>query len=170
MLNFFVVIIIIGCGSCTNYVEARRNLMRTGLIGPKWTRGLIEPPAGEKDMGGWIAAVYTKEQQIRLRVNERGESFDDEMSLAYNDYEDDDDGDDVGRNENRRNLMRTGLIGPKWTRGLIEPPAGEKDMGGWIAAVYTKEQQIRLRVNERGEDVLLDIDDLQRYERGRWDD
>ena len=34
-------------------------------IAPAHTRGEIEPPAGEKDMGRSIAAVYTAEQQLR---------------------------------------------------------------------------------------------------------
>lgn len=29
---------------------------------------------GEKDMGGWIAAVFTEEQQTRLGVDEMGRS------------------------------------------------------------------------------------------------
>jgi hypothetical protein len=32
----------------------------------------MEAPAGEKDMGGWVQAVYTFEQQARLGVNEDG--------------------------------------------------------------------------------------------------
>ena len=44
----------------------------TGVMGPAWTRGLIEQPQGEKDMGGWKAAVYTEEQQARLNVSEDG--------------------------------------------------------------------------------------------------
>ena len=42
-------------------------------IGPAWTRGEIERPAGSKDMGGWTAAVYTPEQQARLGVDEVGD-------------------------------------------------------------------------------------------------
>ncbi len=44
-----------------------------GSLGPAWTRGEIERPAGEKNMGTWTAAVYTEEQQRRLGVNEMGE-------------------------------------------------------------------------------------------------
>ena len=44
----------------------------TGGLGPAWTRGDIEAPAGEKDMGTWTAAVYTPEQQERLNVDEQG--------------------------------------------------------------------------------------------------
>ena len=43
-----------------------------GLVGPAWTQGLIEPPAGLKNMGGWTARVYTAEQQARLGVDEEG--------------------------------------------------------------------------------------------------
>lgn len=41
-------------------------------VGPAWTRGELEPPAGEKDMDGWTASVYTPEQQLRLAVDEAG--------------------------------------------------------------------------------------------------
>ena len=43
------------------------------VVGPAWTRGEIERPLGERDMGGWTAAVYTEEQQARLSVDEHGE-------------------------------------------------------------------------------------------------
>ena len=43
-----------------------------GALGPAWTRGELEVPAGEKDMGGSTAAVYTEEQQARLGVCEDG--------------------------------------------------------------------------------------------------
>ena len=46
---------------------------RCGAVGPGWTRGQIERPRGEKDMGGWMASVYTAEQQARLGVDEAGE-------------------------------------------------------------------------------------------------
>ena len=46
----------------------------TGLdaLGPAWTRGELERPAGEKDMGGWKAAVFTEEQQARLGIDAEG--------------------------------------------------------------------------------------------------
>ena len=46
-----------------------------GGVGPAFTRGEIEPPAGEKDMGSSKAAVYTKEQQDRLNVDEQGQKI-----------------------------------------------------------------------------------------------
>lgn len=45
------------------------------LIGPKWTYGEIEPPAGKKNMGSWTAAVYTPEQQKNLGVDEYGDAI-----------------------------------------------------------------------------------------------
>ena len=42
------------------------------MLGPAWTRGEIEAPQGEKNMGTWVAAVYTEEQQARLNVDEFG--------------------------------------------------------------------------------------------------
>ena len=43
-----------------------------GAVGPAWTRGEAEAPAGQRDMGGWQAAVYDAEQQQRLGVDEFG--------------------------------------------------------------------------------------------------
>ena len=40
---------------------------------PAWTRGELEPPAGEEDMETWKAATYTTEQQKRLGVDKYGE-------------------------------------------------------------------------------------------------
>ena len=53
----------------------------------------------------------------------------------------------------RRMIGGAAGIGPAWTRGEMEPPAGEKSMGSSIAAVYTPEQQARLNVTEYGEPV-----------------
>ena len=49
------------------------NNLSKNSIGPAFTRGLIEPPKGEKKNGSWTMSVYTKEQQARLNVNEYGE-------------------------------------------------------------------------------------------------
>ena len=52
-------------------------------------------------------------------------------------------------------------LGPAWTRdSSIEPPAGEQDMGGWVAAVYTPEQQARLGVDENGADLPDDAEHI----------
>ena len=47
-------------------------------VGPAWTRGEMERPAGEKSMGTWTAAVYTPEQQARLGVDEMGQPLEEE--------------------------------------------------------------------------------------------
>ena len=49
------------------------------------------------------------------------------------------------------------VIGPAWTRGEIEKPAGERDMGGWTSAFYTNEQQQRLHVDQSGAPLLDSI-------------
>jgi len=92
----------------------------------------MEKPAGTKDMGSWTAAVYTPEQQARLGVDESGKP---KAAAPL--------GSPVG-------VPKVGAIGPAWTRGEIEKPAGTKDMGGWTAGVYTAEQQARLGVDESG--------------------
>ena len=43
-------------------------------MGPAWTRGEMEAPAGEKTAGTSVQAVYTAEQQARLGVSETGEA------------------------------------------------------------------------------------------------
>jgi hypothetical protein len=53
-------------------VVGRRRGGASSVIGPAWTRGQLEKPAGERDMGGWISAFYTTEQQQRLLVDEFG--------------------------------------------------------------------------------------------------
>ena len=100
---------------------------------PPWLTGRMEAPAGTKNMGTWTASVFTPEQQERLNVTEDGRPRPHPAAVPPM-------------------HMRGGLrgIGPAWTRGEIEAPAGEQDMGGWIAAVYTAEQQERLGVDKEG--------------------
>ena len=43
----------------------------------------MEPPAGEKDMGGWTQKVYTAEQQERLGVDEEGKKKPAKVILLY---------------------------------------------------------------------------------------
>ena len=68
----------IECGTSTAAVlsasstEAAGAAGAVGALGPAWTRGEIEAPQGEKNMGSWTAAVYTAEQQARLGVDEVG--------------------------------------------------------------------------------------------------
>ena len=69
-----------------------------------------------KSVGYLEYPIYSSEQQVRLRLDE------------------------FGRHLSQNALLNLGSIGPEWTWGNMEKPAGEKDMGGWIAAVYTEEQ------------------------------
>jgi len=124
-------------------LDHEKTIERTGGLvggnaatGPSWTQGDMEPPQGEKDMGGWTAAVYTEEQQTRLGVTETGEKVT-----------------EVEVEASEMVVGRQGGLGPAWTHGEMEAPEGEKDMGGWTAAVYTEEQQTRLGVTEMGEKV-----------------
>ena len=52
---------------------------------PAWTRGEIEAPAGEKDMGSSIAGVYTEEQQARLGIDEWGDKVEAVVDVALDD-------------------------------------------------------------------------------------
>jgi len=56
-----------------------------------------------------------------------------------------------------------GGMGPAWTRGEMEKPEGEKDMGSFKALVYTKEQQARLAVDEFGTAIVAPRDDATVY-------
>merc|ERR1712023_606564 len=98
------------------------------MIGPQWTWDeTMEKPQGEKDMGTYKQAVYTKEQQERLGVDQEG---------------------------NKVNKNFAGAIGPQWTWDeTMEKLQGEKDMGTYKQAVYTKEQQERLGVDINGNKV-----------------
>ena len=52
------------------------------------------------------------------------------------------------------------LVGPSWTYdNTVEKPAGEKQVGSYALAVYTKEQQERLGLDEFGNPVAVDLDD-----------
>ena len=125
--------------------QPRQMVGGLGGIGPAWTRGEIEKPAGERNMGTWTAAVYTEEQQVRLGVDEHGTKV-----HATGDAPASGCGDGGFGSGGPRPLGGLGGIGPAWTRGEMEKPAGEKDMGGWTALVYTEEQQARLGVDEQG--------------------
>jgi hypothetical protein len=48
-------------------------------------------------------------------------------------------------------------VGPAWTRGEIERPQGEKDVGGSTVSFYTQEQQQRLGVDEQGNTVVCGL-------------
>ena len=45
---------------------------RVQALPPAWILNGLEPPAGERDMGGWTAAYFTEEQQAHLQVDEEG--------------------------------------------------------------------------------------------------
>jgi len=112
------------------------------LLGPAWTRGEIEAPEGEKDMGTWKKKVYTPEQQQRLEVDENGEPVltpsGDSVSPGYT-PERQHRNSRAKRNSNQQQQQQQQL-------DESEPPAGVK-LG---QPVYTLEQQQRLGVNEEG--------------------
>ena len=51
-------------------------------LGPAFTRGEIEPPAGEKTVGSATIGVYSEEQQSRLGVDEEGNKLEDAAAAA----------------------------------------------------------------------------------------
>merc|ERR1711990_1251201 len=109
-----------------------------------------EKPAGEKDHGSYTSLVYTEEQQERLGVDENGKKVahaDNSSANACNE------GADVNADDRTRSSATKQTLGPAWTRGEIEKPAGEKDHGSYTSLVYTEEQQERLGVDENGKKV-----------------
>mmetsp|Transcript_63054 Transcript_63054/g.133097 ORF Transcript_63054/g.133097 Transcript_63054/m.133097 type:complete len:648 (+) Transcript_63054:139-2082(+) len=108
---------------------------RLHALGPAWTRGEIEKPAGTKNMGTYSILVYTAEQQARLGVDEQGNKRPTSP---------------ITRGVSSPTFSQTRSLGPAWTRGEIEKPAGTKDMGSFKVLVYTEEQQQRLGVDENG--------------------
>ena len=60
-------------GSKNRSTKNKKSSNNVGAIGPRWTWDKsMEKPAGKKDMGGWVARVYTPEQMARLGVDEEG--------------------------------------------------------------------------------------------------
>jgi len=102
---------------------------------PPWLLGGIEAPAGEKQIGKGTFSVYTEEQQARLGIDETGNKIEPNTAAGA------------------EGAIKVGAVGPAWTRGEMEAPGGEKDMVGYVVAVYTEEQQARLGVDEKGNTV-----------------
>ena len=88
--------------------------------------------------GAWMTADAYKTQQ---RIQELKEEL---QAMGG--------GDDVVPLEERETtpVPKLGAIGPAWTRGEIEKPEGERDIGGSTELYYTPEQQARLGVDEQG--------------------
>lgn len=114
-------------------------------LGPAWTRGQIEAPAGIQNMGSWTASVYTAEQQARLGVDGQGNQASTPLSGAPTAVRSIGPGMMIGG---------AACLGPAWTRGEIEQPAGTQNMGTWTGAVYTAQQQARLGVDAQGTKVI----------------
>eukprot|EP00041_Stephanoeca_diplocostata_P025508 m.669312 g.669312 ORF g.669312 m.669312 type:complete len:145 (+) comp22761_c0_seq5:173-607(+) len=108
-----------------------------GGLPPPWLTGDMEKPAGTRTDGSATFLYFTEEQQNRLGVDEFGAKLE--------------------KKPEGKKMMCGGMkcggvdMRPAWQKhGISEPPAGEKDMGGYVAAVYTPEQQKRLHVDEEG--------------------
>lgn len=113
---------------------------------PDWMKHGTEPPVGRKDMGTWVMAVFSEEQQSRLGVDELGQpraesggGADAAAEKATVTAPPPDDAALVCKD-----------VRPLWVKYQTEPPAGSQDMGTWSMAVYTEEQQARLGVDEKG--------------------
>lgn len=65
------------------------------------------------------------------------------------------DGPTVAGESSRALLGGAAGMGPAWTRGEAEAPAGKQNMGTWVGAVYTAEQQARMGVDASGTVVLV---------------
>jgi hypothetical protein len=118
-----------------------------------------ESPMGTKEMeDGWTSTVYTEEQQKRLGIDAMGEPINTALSSRLADpVEESRETIEVVTSSAAPVAPETATtrtaktLPPAWiTNNQVEPPAGEADMGGWVAAVYTIEQQERLGVDEHG--------------------
>ena len=104
-----------------------------GGIGPAWTRGEMERPAGEKDMGTWKAAIYTEEQQARLGVTEEGVPMEDEAG--------------------KHHLGGTDGIGPAWTWETEAAEMQAEDNASWASLVGQKAEIALQRIKKDMPDV-----------------
>jgi len=88
--------------------------------------------------GAWMTAAAYKNQQ---RIQELQEEL---QAMGG--------GDDIVPPEEREIIPvpKLDAVGPAWTRGEIEKPEGERDIGGSTELYYTAEQQARLGVDEQG--------------------
>ncbi len=117
-----------------------------GVVGPAWTRGEIEKPSVTVSKGSYSVLEYSSEQQQRLGVDAQGKKV--QLAAAPS-------ASPAKPAVSPAKTGSVGVIGPAWTRGEIEAPAGTQDMGGWQAAVYTPEQQKRLNVDAQGNKVAV---------------
>ncbi|CAE7512756.1 unnamed protein product [Symbiodinium microadriaticum] len=67
-------------------------------------------------------------------------------------------------------VPKVGAIGPAWTRGEIEKPAGTKDMGGWTAGMgmFLDDEDIKAAVELTKDFAGGDKDSLSEEEFARW--
>ena len=92
----------------------------SGGLGPAWTRGEIERPQGERDMGSWTASFYTPEQQQRLGVDEQGVAIQPATTSTHR--------------MTLKQRARVVLLGVKLFRGALdqrEVDAAADDEDGW---------------------------------------
>merc|ERR1711862_811148 len=104
---------------------------------------------GTRKLEGYTTSFYTPEQQARLGVDEQGNkktatSKPTFCGITTTPVTTSLTAQQAPAPVQAAKPMMCGAIGPAWTRGEIEKPAGEKNMGSWTAAVYTPEQQARL--------------------------
>jgi hypothetical protein len=107
---------------------------------PPWLLGGIEAPAGEKQIGRGTFSIYTPEQQHRLGVDETGNTAPAPTPAPA---------------AEATTQVKVKGAGPAWTRGEMEPPTEETDMGGWFVALYSAEQRARLGVDVKGNVVTM---------------
>jgi hypothetical protein len=103
----------------------------------------------------WCQPALCRWEPQEEEAEETGEAvLEEAVSPEAEDKADEKPEDEAGGDAEDENLI--GSVGPAWTYDpSVERPEGEKDMGGWTAAVYTEEQQVRLGVDENGNPISL---------------
>lgn len=130
---------------------------------PWWIMEGVTPNGPDKDMGGWTSLTFTKEQQEHFGVDDQGAvqnqaTFDAALKAE-----------DLKRKAALNGKQPAQVNTPWWIMEGVTPNGPEKDMGGWTASTFTKEQQEHFGVDEQGAvlsqaifDAALKAEDLKR--------
>jgi len=130
---------------------------------PWWIMEGVTPNGPDRDMGGWTASTFSLEQQLHFGVDEQGAVKDQTAFDAALKAE------DLKRKAALKGKQPAQVITPWWIMEGVTPSGPEKDMGGWTASTFTKEQQEHFGIDEQGAvlnqgtfDAALKADDLKR--------
>lgn len=110
--------------------------LKMTVLPPWWITHHVAPAGPPRDMGGWSASTFSKEQQDQFGVDQLGVIVDKSKFDAAL----------VALNDKRPAQIKT----PWWIMEGVTPNGPERDMGGWTASTFTLEQQLHWGVDEQG--------------------